>query len=48
VSAGLAEFPKNGKTRDELVKAADAALYVAKQGGRNRVFAASEVKKLFA
>jgi diguanylate cyclase (GGDEF)-like protein len=48
ISAGVAEFPKNGKSRDELVKAADAALYVAKQGGRNRVFAASEVKKLFA
>ncbi|HYX68669.1 MAG TPA: diguanylate cyclase [Terriglobales bacterium] len=48
ISAGVAEFPKNGKNRDELVKAADAALYVAKQGGRNRVFAASEVKKLFA
>ncbi len=47
LSAGVAEYPKNGKTRDDLVKAADAALYVAKQGGRNRVFAASLVKKLF-
>ncbi len=48
ISAGVAEFPRNGTTRDELVKAADAALYVAKQGGRNRIFAATEVKKLFA
>jgi diguanylate cyclase (GGDEF)-like protein len=37
ISAGTATFPDNGNTRDELVKAADAALYVAKQSGRNCV-----------
>ncbi len=36
-SAGVAEFPRNGRTRDELVQAADAALYASKQGGRDRV-----------
>ena len=36
-SAGVAEFPRNGRTRDELVQAADAALYCSKQGGRDRV-----------
>ncbi len=37
LSAGVAEFPRNGRTRDDLVQAADAALYVSKQGGRDRV-----------
>jgi diguanylate cyclase (GGDEF)-like protein len=37
ISAGVSTFPEHGGTRDELVKAADAGLYAAKQGGRNRV-----------
>ncbi len=37
ITAGVSSFPANGRTRDELVKAADDALYFAKQDGRNRV-----------
>ncbi len=39
-SAGVADFPRHGRTRDELVHAADTALYAAKEGGRDRVCAA--------
>jgi diguanylate cyclase (GGDEF)-like protein len=37
ISIGVATFPGDGKTRDELIDAADHALYRAKGNGRNRV-----------
>jgi len=36
-SMGIAAFPSQGSSRQELVVAADAALYTAKRTGRNRV-----------
>ena len=37
VSAGIAVFPEDGVTADELLDCADERLFRAKQGGRNRV-----------
>jgi diguanylate cyclase (GGDEF)-like protein len=41
ISAGVAAFPVHGRTRDEMIRAADSGLYAAKQAGRNRVCLAS-------
>jgi diguanylate cyclase (GGDEF)-like protein len=37
ISAGVAAYPDHGKNATELLSAADAAVYEAKLGGRNRV-----------
>lgn len=37
VSIGVSSYPRNGPTFNDLVEAADRALYRAKQGGRDRV-----------
>lgn len=35
VSIGISSYPGNGNTPDQLVKIADAAMYLAKQAGKN-------------
>lgn len=37
MSFGVAALPENGTTREELLQAADQALYASKRAGRNRV-----------
>jgi diguanylate cyclase (GGDEF)-like protein/PAS domain S-box-containing protein len=40
-SFGIAAFPENGKTQDELINAVDAAMYQAKEAGRDRIVVSS-------
>jgi diguanylate cyclase (GGDEF)-like protein len=35
VSIGIALYPENGDTPEQLVKIADTAMYLAKHGGKN-------------
>jgi diguanylate cyclase (GGDEF)-like protein len=37
ISLGIACFPDDGRSPEELIDAADKALYVSKKGGRNKV-----------
>ncbi len=37
VSIGVSSYPEHGRTMDALLARADRALYLAKEGGRNRV-----------
>jgi diguanylate cyclase (GGDEF)-like protein/PAS domain S-box-containing protein len=46
-SFGVAAFPRDGRTGDELIAAADGALYTAKATGRNRVSVCSGVNVVF-
>ena len=35
ISIGMAEFPKDSKNKDDLIKFADKMMYKAKESGRN-------------
>jgi len=37
ISVGIAEAPKHGETVNDILRAADSALYLAKESGRNRI-----------
>ena len=37
LSLGVAMFPQQGRTSDDLVKLADEAMYLSKRNGRNQV-----------
>ena len=43
ISAGLAAYPEDGETYEEVLSKADEALYEAKHAGRNRVCVAGEL-----
>lgn len=44
ISVGIACYPDHGDTKEELLRAADKALYMAKHAGRNCVAVYSETK----
>jgi len=41
LSVGVAQFPDDGESPEDLLAGADAALYQAKREGRNRVLRAA-------
>ena len=42
ISAGIATYPEDSVTKDELISGADTALYQAKHNGKNRVYLANK------
>lgn len=37
LSLGVSSYPDHGETGEALIEAADKALYIVKQGGRDRI-----------
>ena len=44
ISMGIACFPENGQTREILLRAADQALYAAKEAGRNHILSYNQLR----
>jgi len=45
LSIGVAEYPDGGDTPEELIATADAAMYKAKNAGRNQVVVAGSMEQ---
>ena len=44
ISMGIAGFPENGQTRDTLLRAADQAMYAAKEAGRDHILSYNQIR----
>lgn len=45
ISIGIARYPQDAKSLEELIELADQALYFSKRKGKNKLYLISEVKK---
>jgi diguanylate cyclase (GGDEF)-like protein len=44
ISMGIACYPENGPTRESILRAADQAMYAAKQAGRDHILSYNQLK----
>ena len=44
ISMGIASFPENGQTREVLLRAADQAMYAAKEAGRDHILSYNQIQ----
>jgi diguanylate cyclase (GGDEF)-like protein len=44
ISVGIACYPENGGTRDEILRAADQAMYAAKDAGRDHILSYDQLR----
>ena len=44
ISMGIACFPENGSTRESLLRAADHAMYAAKEAGRDHILSYNQIR----
>jgi diguanylate cyclase (GGDEF)-like protein/PAS domain S-box-containing protein len=44
ISMGIACFPEHGQTREAILRAADQAMYAAKQAGRDHILSYNEIR----
>jgi diguanylate cyclase (GGDEF)-like protein len=45
LSLGVAIYPEDARTKQELISRADQSLYAAKHGGRNRTVCAGDLER---
>lgn len=44
ISVGIACYPENGQTRDTILRAADQAMYAAKEAGRDHILSYNQIR----